>query len=947
MPTATLVLGLSLLAAAPEPAARRDAVRLPVTRDTWFSHVGTEADGNNGAAPQLKFKSYQEMSVVDLDPRSLRGRTVAAAALHLRLSAGPVLKRVTVGSLAAPWVEGTGRSYEPQKGSSTFRHARHPDRPWTPDGGDLCRVILGQGGTVWAMADASPPDPQRWQTVAVDPAVVAARVAGVSEGFLVFDDTGTEWTRAGEAFTLHHMPNRFAYSRDQNAASAPYFTVTLGPDDRSPPAAPGAVRVESTGLPAGEADVSWVTPRDDGPAGVVGFFAALDGRRLPQAMVPRPGAAGSRVVLRVRDLGLAPGASSALEVRAVDGAGNVGPPAAATVRVSDRQPAPLPGAAVPAPTPAHADAPLPLLDGSRVAVIDELDKVNPVTGAIMPEAPRGYRAANHLWDARGRVVRLHAARNEFVAFQVVIDGRNPRVRPSLRFDGPAGPKLRAEFGRYSLVAAKGGPLPDPIVPLGSPEDRGVNHEKATSQSLHAELYVPHDAPAGEHRGTLTLASGRETLTIAVALRVWDFTLPDVLSFLPEMNCYGLPPNERDFYRLAHRHRTALNRVPYSQRGVVEDGCAPAWDGRRLDFAAYDARFGPLFDGSAFADLPRKGVPIEIFYLPLHENWPTPIDPNYNGDSWADRAFTPGYRRAFVEASRQFASHLDAKGWAGTLFMCFFNGKVDFKQNGWSRGSSPWLLDEPANFQDFWALRTFGAAFHEGVRRAAPARAKLVFRCDVSRPEWQRDALDGLLDYNVVGGAMRQYHRIVIDRKEAENQIVVEYGSTNAVEESNVQPLAWSLDAWTLGVDGVLPWQTVGRGDSWVEADTLALFYPGRNGKLPVPSVRLKAFRRGQQDVEYLTLLVRTSGEPRWAVARRVREALRLSGRRGASGLAAAEDAGTVRYAGLRPQDAWALRVRIGEALSARHPAPARQLVEFRTPPRDPSRLEPKEVGAIR
>ena len=30
------------------------------------------------------------------------------------------------------------------------------------------------------------------------------------------------------------MPNRFAYSRDQNAASAPYFTVTLGPEDRSP-----------------------------------------------------------------------------------------------------------------------------------------------------------------------------------------------------------------------------------------------------------------------------------------------------------------------------------------------------------------------------------------------------------------------------------------------------------------------------------------------------------------------------------------------------------------------------------------------------------------------------------------------------------------------------------------------------------------------------------------
>ena len=274
------------------------------------------------------------------------------------------------------------------------------------------------------------------------------------------------------------------------------------------------------------------------------------------------------------------------------------------------------------------------------------------------------------------------------------------------------------------------------------------------------------------------------------------------------------------------------------------------------------------------------MPIEVFYLPLHENWPTPIEPNYNGDYWADRAFTPEYRRAFVEASRQFAAHLDEKGWSGTLFHCFFNGKNDFKSKGWSRGSSPWLLDEPANFQDFWALRYFGAAFHEGVHQAGPTRAKMLFRCDISRPQWQRDALDGLLDYNVVGGAMRSYRRIVLDRKASEGQVVVEYGSSNAIEASNVQPLAWSLDAWTLGVDGVLPWQTVGRGDSWEKADPLALFYPGRDGKTPIPSVRLKAFRRGQQDVEYLTLLVKETGEPRWAVARRVREALRLSGERG-------------------------------------------------------------------
>ena len=145
------------------------------------------------------------------------------------------------------------------------------------------------------------------------------------------------------------------------------------------------------------------------------------------------------------------------------------------------------------------------------------------------------------------------------------------------------------------------------------------------------------------------------------------------------------------------------------------------------------------------------------------------------------------------------------------------------------------MDEPANFQDYWALRFFGEAFHEGVRQALGDRIKkgtvsgttqanpretrpslpgdrprfeaiprFLFRCDISRPQWQRDSLDGVLNYNVVGnGPFRQYHDLVIARKEKFHQIVLDYGTTNAIEESNVQPVAWCLDSWTLGSDGVV------------------------------------------------------------------------------------------------------------------------------------------------
>ena len=157
---------------------------------------------------------------------------------------------------------------------------------------------------------------------------------------------------------------------------------------------------------------------------------------------------------------------------------------------------------------------------------------------------------------------------------------------------------------------------------------------------------------------------------------------------------------------------------------------------------------------------------------------------------------------------------------------------------------------------------------------------MVFRIDDSRPQWRRDALDGLVDYHVVGSALRQYPRLVFDRKRKFGEIVIEYGGTNPVGASNLQPVGWSLDAWSLGTDGVLPWQTIGTAGSWKKADELSLFYPLPDGV--IPSIRLKAYRRGQQDVEYLTLWGQLHKLPRWAVGQQVREALHLSGSRRAT-----------------------------------------------------------------
>ena len=93
----------------------------------------------------------------------------------------------------------------------------------------------------------------------------------------------------------------------------------------------------------------------------------------------------------------------------------------------------------------------------------------------------------------------------------------------------------------------------------------------------------------------------------------------------------------------------------------------------------------------------------------------------------------------------------------------------------------------------------------------------------------------------------------------------------------------------------------------------------------------------------MTLLGQVRGEPRWALGQRVREALKLAGERRGTGFAG-EDAGVIHFSKLKPQDAWALRVRIGEVLSDAAPGPKRRLIELRPPTRHPEQLSPGYVS---
>ena len=80
--------------------------------------------------------------------------------------------------------------------------------------------------------------------------------------------------------------------------------------------------------------------------------------------------------------------------------------------------------------------------GVRLWAVSDGVRVDPVDGRIFEARPdihqdypaNDFRTGNSVWDGMSRTVSLKAARNEFAAFQVVIEAQQPitRRRPALR-----------------------------------------------------------------------------------------------------------------------------------------------------------------------------------------------------------------------------------------------------------------------------------------------------------------------------------------------------------------------------------------------------------------------------------------------------------------------------------------------------------------------------------
>jgi hypothetical protein len=214
------------------------------------------------------------------------------------------------------------------------------------------------------------------------------------------------------------------------------------------------------------------------------------------------------------------------------------------------------------------------------------------------------KASNSVWD--GRRVKLFGARNEVIAFQIVVEAdergidRLSVALPELKRKGggriayaPPGPDPTNYVGRpiqlfsvnYMNVteathadwvfkpgspAAPANPTgwkPVQLVPENAARGRGgfpLRVGPSRSQAVWVEAYAGRDLPAGTYEGRVEVnADGRRT-SLPVELELFDFTLPDENSMHAMVYYESSQPQlyqgsdlDERYHRFAHRHRVEL------------------------------------------------------------------------------------------------------------------------------------------------------------------------------------------------------------------------------------------------------------------------------------------------------------------------------------------------------------------------------------------------------
>lgn len=942
--------------------AGKSGVILPVIKDTGLWYYRGRPQVDFGAVEPLFVEGAHNAALLGFDTGAARGMDISKATLWLHKAGGHPLITLVVSTIATDWIEGGGDGSGPDPEASCAAYVRIDAETgdtlrWAGPQSDVTDVMMTNGNTLRAELTVE----QRkggWQTVELPLDIAHAVVNGESSGLVLVDGKGQLRNPDGSFI------NKYFNSRD-GGRYAPYLEVELRDPAGDGPRTPAEVTLEPDSYGAALADGGakiFITAPDAGQAlgthydvrvadGPLEESSAEGAGKLPRYLIPRPGESGRDSVLLG---GLAPEETVYAALRAVDRFGRAGDWVFATGTAS---------AAL--DMPVMADPRRPELGGAiRVWVCGLDEKVNPVNGRLLEDNPSRYGLPgdgdydymynSYLWDAPARRVALDVPRGGTAAFQVVVSPEAEKIGGvSIRADwsaAPAGVRGRFPvkvFRNWYLHSARDSRwYPEVAVPhrgdFAIPDpDNGIEGQR--NQSFTVEFYVPRQARPGRYLGQVVVgARGLLARRLRVEVTVHEAVIPERLPFISEMNSYGPVGGqyglsdtsdeyyeiEEKYYRIAHEHLTVINQLPYSQNGTIKAVGAPVLEGagdamRVADWSAWDRRFGRYLDGSAFRGTDRE-VPVPVMYLPFFENWPgdlkkyyrfEPDDTSYVGmiNEHAleappiEEAFDPAYGQEWMTVLRQFADHLQQRGWTDTEYQVYLNNKYYWKRRDGSfsgGGISWWLLDEPYHWEDFRAIAWYGKLFGQAV--GGRTEPQMVFRIDVSRPHLAFGTWDELRSIYYVSAYFYTKNAWLRQRRDTFGEQIRNYGSFHGLEQTNLTATAWPLKTWLNGGNGLLPWQTMADDANLEQFRNTAIFYPGVRFGIegPVVSLRLKALRSGTELVTLLAMLAGREGWNERQASLAVGERLDLGG---GTITEFFDDAGRVAFSRLRPEQIAALK----------------------------------------
>ena len=539
----------------------------------------------------------------------------------------------------------------------------------------------------------------------------------------------------------------------------------------------------------------------------------------------------------------------------------------------------------------------------RVWAVGDGVRVSPVTGKVIESRPEIHRdyptgdpsARNLVWDAASKTVSLKAARNEFCAFQVIIEAPEPQDDVDVKFATLANGKGARIEGRnlglfkewytpvrrgstgYEKSSLGADWYPDALMPYrhvelntGFPFSIPDLYNNIPGQKNHAvwvDVYAPADekaAPAGKYTGNLEVAWKGGSETLRVQLDVWNFTLPNE-NHLPgdiwndSMKTMA-PAEEMRYYQLAQQHRFVPLIYAYRPKLTVEGTAV------KLDWTDYDRRLSPYLDGTAFTSAhhywgPGYGVPLDHIMLPFdiekHGNrataWPMALPK-------AGR--TPEYEAVWKDTARQIRAHLDKDPrWRKVRKIAFLNG-----------------LDESYNDAAYEKMIYYGKLLHESL-----GRGWFSYRIDGGYSDEAMEKLKSEVELLVCHTVAWDPARAASLRKQGVESWF--YGPMIYEQRKNSGCGSNTFLDLDLLVNRGIGWAGWKYRSGWVEWEfdwnAFAAWYEAENfkeperiyngsGQLiyrgvvmgydePIPSIRLKAQRRGLQDYEYFRLLSEREG----------------------------------------------------------------------------------------